>query len=94
MPKERSGYVYENKANEKWIARVTFTDSRGNRRNVKRVADREAKANKLLRKIPNDLEKDGEKSIDSAKMSFRDLVEKYKAFKVKPAEYVGDRKTA
>lgn len=90
--KERSGYVYEDKG--KWIARVTFTDSKGNRRNIKRIADSEAKANKRLRKILNDLDKDGEKMIDAERMTFTALVEKYKTFKVKPAEYVGDRKTA
>jgi len=85
MSKERSGYVYEDKSTGKWFARVTFTDSRGKRRNLKRGAEREPKANKLLRKLNTELDAKGESAIDAGKITFADLVEKYKAFKVKPA---------
>jgi integrase len=92
--KTRSGYTYFDPQNQKWTARITFTDSRGKRRQLRRVADSEAGANKLLRKLLNDFETKGEKAIDAEKMTFSDLAAAYRAFKVKPAEYVGDRKTA
>jgi hypothetical protein len=33
--KQRTGYIYKDKARNKWVARVTFTDETGKRRNVK-----------------------------------------------------------
>jgi len=92
--KTRSGYTYFDQQNKRWTARITFTDSRGKRRQLRRVADSEAGAGKILRKLLNDFETKGEKAIDAEKMTFSDLAAAYRAFKVKPAEYVGDRKTA
>jgi integrase len=89
----RTGYVYQDKSTGKWTARVTFTDSRGKKRNVRRVAENKTAAKALLRELLSKLEGKGESSIDAEKITFRELAEKYKAFKVKPAEYVGDRKT-
>src|SRR5262249_31383486 len=93
MANQRTGYVYEDKDSGKWTARVTFTDARGRKRNVRRVADSETAANKLLRKLLGELETKGDSAIDAERMTFAELVEKYRAFKVKPAEYSGNRKT-
>jgi len=90
----RTGYVYFDDLTKRWTARVTFTDSTGKKRNVRRVADSESKAQKLLRKLLNDLETKGEKTIDSEKMTFSELAEQYKAFKIKPSEYRNDKKIA
>jgi integrase len=65
----RTGYVYFDESTTRWTARVTFTDSNGKKRNVRRVADSESKAQKLLRKLLNDLETKGEKTIDAEKMT-------------------------
>ena len=92
--KKRTGYVYFDQQKHVWTARITFTDEFGKRRNVRRSADSEDAANKILRKLLNDLESKGEKAIDAEKMTFSDLAERYKAFKVKPAEYRGDKKIA
>jgi hypothetical protein len=93
MAKDRSGYVYEDKASGKWTARLTFTDSRGKRRNIRRTAGSKTEAKALLREIVGNLQEKGESFIDAERMTFRELAEKHKDFKVKPAEYVGDRKT-
>jgi hypothetical protein len=89
-----TGYIYFDESSNRWTARVTFTDSNGKKRNVRRVADSESKAQKLLRKLLNDLETKGEKAIDSEKMTFSELAWQYKAFKVKPTEYRNDKKIA
>ena len=86
----RTGYVYFDESTTRWTARVAFTDSTGKKRNVRRVADSESKAEKLLRKLLNDLETKGEKTIDAEKMTFSELAEQYKSFKVKPPEYRND----
>ncbi len=88
----RTGYVFNDRDSGKWTARITFTNARGKKLNIKRVAESEAAANKLLRKLLSELETKGESAIDSERMTFAELVEKYKAFKVKPAEYRGNRK--
>src|SRR5215510_9765521 len=90
----RTGYVYFDESTTRWTARVTFTDSTGKKRNVRRVADSESKAEKLLRKLLNDLETKGEKTIDAEKMTFSELAEQYKSFKVKPPEYRNFKKIA
>ena len=63
----RTGYVYFDESTTRWTARVTFTDSNGKKRNVRRAADSESKAQKLLRKLLSDLETKGEKAIASEK---------------------------
>ena len=64
----RTGYSYFHESSNRWTARVTFTDSNGKKRNVRRVADSESKAQKLPRKLLNDLETKGEKTNDAEKM--------------------------
>ncbi len=46
MAKESIGYIGKDK--EKWFARITFTDSKGRRKNVKRLAKSESDANDLM----------------------------------------------
>ena len=88
--KQSSGYVFENKG--KWIARVTFTDSKGKRRNIKRVAPSKATANKVLKEIVVQLENEGEKSVDFQKLTFNDLADFYETHYAKPAKFIGERK--
>ncbi|HEX9927008.1 MAG TPA: hypothetical protein VGB02_00555 [Pyrinomonadaceae bacterium] len=88
--KQSSGYVFENKG--KWIARVTFTDSKGKRRNIKRVAPSKATANKVLKEIVVQLENEGEKSVDFQKLTFNDLADFYETHYAKPAKFIGECK--
>lgn len=88
--KQSSGYVFENKG--KWVARVTFTDSKGKRRNIKRVAPSKTAANKLLKEIVAQLENEGEKSVDFQKLTFNDLADFYETHYAKPAKFIGERK--
>jgi integrase len=90
----RTGYVFKDRANGKWYARVTITVSNGKRRNIKRTAETKGEARNLLNKLLAALEDKGVETIEQDKLTFRDLAEKYSEFKVKPAEYRGDIKVA
>jgi integrase len=90
----RTGYVFKDRNSGKWYARVTITVSTGKRRNIKRTAETKGEAGKLLKQILATLEDKGVEAIETDRLTFLDLAEKYKAFKVKPAEYRADRKIA
>ena len=94
MSKERSGFVYQDTKTGKWTARITFTDSRGKRKDIRRTAENKTAAKTLLKDLSNKIDAKGENAINAERITFSDLAEKYKAFKVKPAEYTGDRKTS
>src|SRR2546423_1390210 len=93
MAKERAGYCFQDK-NGRWFARLTFTDEHGTRRNVKRRAEDEKDANKVLKNLLRELEENGEKSLDGARMTFSELADYFEERYVKPAEYVDGRKVA
>ncbi len=90
MAKQRNGYVFE--SNDKWFARVTFTDANGKRRNVKRTAATESEAKKILRAILNELENEGEQAFDIANLIFNDVIDYYEAHFCKQAEYANGRR--
>lgn len=92
MPRQRTGYVYYWKERKSWYARLTFTDASGKRRNVCRSVENKTEGNKLLKKILRDLEDGGEKTLESEKMTFRQLAKLYSDRKLIAAEYQGDTK--
>jgi hypothetical protein len=91
---KRTGYVYEHKVSGNWTARVTLVDSRGRKRNIRRVAGSKTAAKALVREIIGNLEEKGEESIQTERLLFSEAVKAYRELKVKPAEYRGDRKIA
>ena len=93
MAKERSGYCFRDKAG-RWYARLTFTDQQGKRRNIKRRAEDEKAVNKILKGLLREVEENGEKALDGARMTFDDLADYFEQRYVKPAEYVNGRKVA
>ncbi len=93
MSKERSGYTYFDTRIQRWIARVSFIDKQGKRRNLKRQAESESKAESLLRRLVGSLETEESRiQVDSERMTFEELTDRYSALKVIPAEYRNDRK--
>jgi len=92
MAKERSGYIGQE--NEKWFARVTFTDSYGKRRNIKRKAKTENEAKGLLKKLLRQVDDEGEKFFDAEKITFNDLADYYENHFCQPAEYSDGRKVS
>ena len=88
--KDRSGYIYQEKG--KWIARVTVKDKQGKRRNLKRTGKTKSEAKDLLKTLLQQIEAEGIKGIDSAKLLFTDLAKYYQIHYVKEPEYFNDRK--
>lgn len=90
MAKERKGYVFEE--NSKWVARVTFTDESGKRRNFRRTANTKSEAKELLKQIVRQLDDEGEKGVEASNMTFDDLADYYEKHFLQPAKYINDRK--
>ncbi len=90
MAKDRTGYIYEE--NGKWFARITFTDSEGKRRNLKRTAKTKTEAKKLLKKISRQVEDEGTEIIETSKLTFNDLADYYEKNYAKPAKFVDNQK--
>jgi integrase len=86
------GYVFKDRTTGKWYARLTITDTRGKRRNIKKTAGTKGEARALLAQLVNDLEERGTEAIEIDRLTFADLASAYSDFKVKPAEYRGDQK--
>lgn len=81
--KENKGYVFEEKG--KWFCRITFTDSKGKRRNIKRTAKTKTEAKELLKRINREFDDEGEKVIEIWRMTFGDLADYYETHYLKPA---------
>lgn len=92
MAKDRSGYTFEE--NGKWYARITFTDSLGKRRNIKRRADNKTHGKELLRQIVRELEEYGERTVESSRMTFNELSDYFEPRYLIPPQYVEGRKVA
>lgn len=92
MAKDRSGYVFQNKKGA-WYARTTITDTNGKRRYIKKRAKDRQDAKRLLKTILNDLESEGSKALDLAKLTFNDLADFYTTHYCKPATFVDGKKT-
>lgn len=90
--KDRSGYIFQEKG--KWFARVTIQDNQGKRRNIKRTAKTKSEAKGLLKTLLRQLETEGVKGIDAAKLTFNDLAKYYITHYVKEPEYFNDRKVS
>jgi hypothetical protein len=75
-----------------WYARLAVTDANGKRRNLKKRGSSEAEARKKLRILTQQIEEEGSKAVDFAKLTFNHLAEYYERHYLKPAEYVEDRK--
>jgi integrase len=106
MPKERTGSVWRPKpgadgkpkrdarGKELIYARVTFTDSRGKRVDIKRRARTEGHARKLIGEILKEVEDGGERVVEAARMTVAELADYYEENYLFEAEYVEGRKVA
>jgi integrase len=92
--KTRTGYVYQDTKTGFWYARVTYTDSTGRRKDVKRRADNKTNAHTLLKKLINTLDTGGGSAIEAEKLTFKDLSDYYEQHYAIPAQYANGRKVA
>jgi integrase len=72
----KQGYVYQDQKTKSWVARITFTDQAGKRRNVKRAAESKAEARETLKKLARQIE-EGEYKPDVDRMTFDHLADFY-----------------
>jgi hypothetical protein len=79
---------------KRWFARLTYTDPAGQRPNLKRHAANKTAAKEALKQLIRDLEDYGERSIESAQLTFTELAAYYAERYLKPAEYREGRKIA
>lgn len=77
-----------------WYARVTYTDDGGKRKNVKQRAENKTAAKEAVKHIIRDLDDNGERSRDAARMTFAHLADYYKENYLTEPEYVDGRKVA
>jgi integrase len=95
MTRPRKGFIVERAG--KLYVRVCFTDSLGKPRELMRRAQNKQHARELKKQLIKQLgSADGNEraELDGAKLTFRQLAERYEAVKLIPAQYVGDRKVA
>jgi integrase len=93
MPKERTGYVFQDEQ-KRWFARLTYTDEAGVRRNVKRRAENKTAAKETLKQLIRELEDHGERAIESTQMTFAELADYYEDRYLGPAQYLEGRKVS
>lgn len=90
----RQGYVYKDKATGCWYARITATDERGKRKDIKKRASDKTQATKFLKQLNTTLDTRGVEAVEAEKLTFDDLSEYYIQHYAKPAEYIDDQKVA
>ncbi len=78
--------------NGQLYARFVYTDSSGKRREKHLKADGKLHARELYEQMKREFKDYGQQTIDSSRMTFRQLAEIYEAQKLIPAEYIGERK--
>jgi integrase len=93
MAKDTTGYVGKDKRG-KWFARVTLTGTNGKRRNIARRAASKPEAKQILKAILRQIEGDGERVIDAARLTFNDLADFYAMKYLTAAEYRHERKVS
>ena len=88
--RQRTGYLY--KEGNSWVARVTFTDETGKRRNVKRYRPTKTEARNERDKLLRELTARGDTFLDGDKLTFGQVAERYEELKITPAQFIGEKK--
>jgi integrase len=91
---KRTGYVYHDKRENCWYARVTITDGNGKRRNLKKRAKDKAEGKEILKSLTRQVEDEGVKIADFSKLTFNDLADFYERRYLHQALYVDGRKVS
>jgi integrase len=95
MPKVRGSGDIKPTEDGRYLVRVSFTDPEtGRRRDVRRYAATEKKAEKLRAAILKDSEENEGRTFTHERKTFADLAAIYRERYAKPAEYVDGRKVA
>jgi len=92
MARERTGTVL--KRNGKIYARVRFKDDAGKLRDLWRIADSKADANKKLKELLKEIDGKTAKEIDATNMMLSDLADYYVKNYLHEAVYIGEKKVS
>ncbi len=90
--RERTGQIFQNKKNNRWIARICYKNTNGKRTAIQRETENKPEAKKALKAMLEVLEKGGREAIDIEKLTFNDLADYYEKHYAKPAIFVENRK--
>ncbi len=80
--------------NAVWYARITRIEGDGKKKQYTAKADSKSHARRLRDELADKYEDNGERAIDGAKMTFRELADDYKGRKLIPAKYHLNRKVS
>lgn len=94
MARERTGFVVKRR-NERTgkielFARVQYTDGTGKRREKMRRAENQTDANRIIKRLLEELGNTGEHGLDGERMLFRELAAHYQKRYLIPAQYHGE----
>ena len=95
--KPRDGYVIKpgaksNQSKNRWLARITYTDLSGKRRNVVRRCATKTEANLKLKELAREIARDIDHTVDVAKITFAHAAEAFVKAKLFEAEYRDGKK--
>jgi integrase len=88
--RQRTGYLY--KEGKSWVARVTYTDETGKRRNKKRYRPTKTEARNERDKLLRELTARGEAFLDGDKLTFQQVADRYADLKITEPKFIGDKK--
>ena len=90
----RTGQIFKNKKNGKWVARVSYKNTNGKRTSIQRQAKNKTHARKILKQLLDTLEKRGRSEFDNQKLTINDLCDYYQKHYAKPAQIVNGKKVS
>jgi integrase len=92
--KSNKGSIYFDRKRNSWHVRITFTDVRGKRKDIKKKVENQAEGNKYLKEVINIYDTSGIKGINAEKVTFDSLANYYEEIYCKPPQYINGRKVS
>ncbi|HJR06230.1 MAG TPA: site-specific integrase [Pyrinomonadaceae bacterium] len=87
------GYIFQGEEG-RLIARLTYTDESGKRRNLKKYVANRTEGNNVLKLWRSERDDSGTRGLQAYAMTFDDLADYYEKHYLRKAEYVDGRKIA
>lgn len=94
MSRERTGSVKFDDQRGLYVARVTYTDEQGKRRDLRRTAETKPEASRALRRLLRNLDDHGGRIVDGARMTFNELADIYAERKLVEPVYKGETRVS
>lgn len=94
MPRERQGSIVKRKDRPGLWARVSYKDETGRQRVIQRKVASRTEGKALLKQLLREVEEDGARVFDGARLTFGKLAEIYTEHKLQPPEYKGETRVS